>query len=160
MSTNHGANKLGKQLESLVQMMLEDHKYQFIEKNKFMVASGILEQKLYTMQLKACDSIYSIGDFKHIVNADFILYNPILNEKYLIIECKSQTSGGSVDEKYPYLNENIKLFPWKTIVVLDAPLAKLGAKLWLKQQIGINHKLLSVFTSFSEFREWAIKNLQ
>jgi len=159
MAEIQGANKLGVQLESLVKMMLEELDYQFIVKSKFTVTTGALEQKLYTTQLNVCDSIYSIGDFKHVVNADFTLYNPASKEKYLIIECKLQTSGGSVDEKYPYLNENIKLFPYKTIIVLDAPQAKKGAKAWLKQQVGVNPNLLQVFTSFSEFREWAIKNL-
>lgn len=159
MATKAGANKHGTQLESLVKFILEEQGYQFIERNKFTVAAGILEQKLYTTQLNICDSIYSIGDYKHRINADFTIYNPILKEKYLIIECKSQTSGGSVDEKYPYLNENIKKFPYKTIVILDGTHAKQGAKLWLKKQVGLNPNLIHVFVSFSEFREWAIKNL-
>jgi hypothetical protein len=153
------ANKQGKQLEDFVKNILESLDYQYIEKDKFIVAASALEQKFYTMQLEVSKSIYSVDNFRHTVNADFVLYNPDLDEKYFIIECKSQTSSGSVDEKYPYLNENIKLFPWKTIIVLDAPKAKEGAKIWLKKRIGENHNLSSVFSNFSEFREWAIKKL-
>lgn len=155
----HLANKQGKQLENFIKTILEDKDYQYIEKNKFIVATSVLEQKLYTMQLKVSESIYSIDSIRHMINVDFALYNPSLIEKYFIIESKSQTSSGSVDEKYPYLNENIKLFPWKTIIVLDVPKAKEGAKLWLKKRVGENHNLHSVFSDFSEFRKWAIEKL-
>ncbi|MDR0571567.1 MAG: hypothetical protein LBG48_01810, partial [Rickettsiales bacterium] len=126
------ANKNGNQLENLVRNILEDKDYQFIEKNKFILATNGLMQKLYTQQFTICESIYSTPDIKHELNADFVLYNPFNKEKYIIIECKSQTSSGSVDEKYPYLNENIKhKYPYKTVIILDAPAAKKGAKLLL-----------------------------
>jgi hypothetical protein len=91
------------------------------------------------------------------MQADLVLYSP--NVEYLIIECKSQTSSGSVDEKYPYLNENIKNFPYQTIIILEAPKAKEGAKNWLKQQVDSNDKLLGVF-DLTEFRLWATTNLR
>lgn len=153
-------NKNGKQLEQLVKTVLEDKDYQFIEKNKFLLASNILDQKLYTTQLNICESIFSIGDFVHSTKADFVIYNPLTKEKYIIIECKSQTSLGTTDEKVVYLNENIKQkYPYSTIAVLDAPMYRKGAKLWLKEQEKHNSKLLHVFLNFSEFRVWAIKNL-
>lgn len=129
MNKGYLANKQGRQLENFIKTILEDRDYQYIEKNKFIMATSVLDQKFYTTQLNVSESIYSTDNFKHTVNADFTLYNPDLNEKYFIIECKSQTSSGSVDEKYQYLNENIKLFPWKTIIVLDVPMAKEVAKL-------------------------------
>lgn len=153
-------NKNGKQLEQFVKTVLEDKEYQFIERNKFLLASNILDQKLYTTQSNICESIFSIGNFIHSTKADFIIYNPSTKEKYIIIECKSQTSPGSTDEKVVYLNENIKRkYPHKALVVLDAPMFKEGAKLWLKEQEKHNSKLLHVFLDFSEFRAWAIKNL-
>ena len=154
------ANTNGNQLESLVKQILEDKEYQFINKNKFLLATRGLEQKLYTRQLTICESIYSTEDCKHEIHADFVIYNPAKGEKSIIIECKSQTSEGSVDEKYVYTNENIKnKYPYKTIVILDAPGAKQGAKKWLKEQEKTNDNLLKVFQDFSEFRAWAIKNL-
>lgn len=153
------ATKNGSQLEKFVKDMLEDREYKFIERNKFILATNGLEQKLYTQQLVIGESIYSTEEYKHELNADFVVYDPNKKEKYIIIECKSQTSAGSVDEKYPYLNENIKhKYPYKTIVILDAPAAKKGAKVWLKEQEKTNDKL-KVFQDFSEFRAWAIKNL-
>jgi hypothetical protein len=154
------ATKNGAQLENYVKEMLESKDYQFIAKNKFILATNGLNQKLYTQQLVICESIYSTPEHKHQMNADFVIYDPKNKEKYIIIECKSQTSTGSVDEKYPYLNENIKTqYPYKTIIILDAPAAKKGAKVWLKQQQNTNPNLLHVFQDFSEFRAWAIKNL-
>ena len=154
------ANTNGNQLESLVKQILEDKEYQFINKNKFLLATRGLEQKLYTRQLTICESIYSTEDCKHEIHADFVISNPAKGEKYIIIECKSQTSGGTVDEKYVYLNENIKnKYPYKTIVILDAQGAKKCAKQWLKCQEKTNDNLLKVFQDFSEFRAWAIKNL-
>ena len=152
-------NKNGTQLENLVKTVLEDKDYQFIEKNKFILASNCLKQKLYTIQLNICESIFSIGDYIHKTNADFVIYNPDTRKNFLIIECKSQTSAGSTDEKVVYLNENIKQkYPHQTLVILDAPMFKKGAKLWFKEQEKHNSRL-SVFLDFSEFRAWAIKNL-
>lgn len=154
------ANKNGSELENFVQIMLENKDYQFVERNKFLLATNGLEQKCYTRQMIVGESIYSIPQNKHKLNADFAIYNPANKEKYMIIECKSQTSAGSVDEKYPYLNENIRTqYLYRTIVILDAPVAKKGAKEWLKKQEGLNTNLIHVFKDFSEFRAWAIKNL-
>jgi hypothetical protein len=152
------ATENGGQLEELVKKMLDDCEYQFIENNKFFLATNGLKQKLYTQQLVICESIYSTEERKHELRADFVIYDPSKEGKYIIIECKSQTSTGSVDEKYPYLNENIKhkYPPYKTIVVLDAPAARKGAKIWLKKQEETNERL-QVFQNFSEFRAWAIK---
>lgn len=158
------ANKNGTELETFVQSMLDNKEYQFVERNKFLLATNGLQQKFYTKQMIICESIYSTSEKKHHLNADFVIYNSENKDKYIIIECKSQTSAGSVDEKYPYLNENIKTqYPYKTIVVLDAPAAKNGAKngakIWFKKQEKININLEHVFESFSEFRMWAMKNL-
>lgn len=154
------ANQLGNQLENLVEEIIKNSGYEFVVKSKFIVATNALSQKLYTKQMQICESIYSTPDIQHHCKADFVIFNPQNNERYMIIECKSQTSGGSVDEKYPYLNENIKTqYPYKTIIILDAPAAKKGAVEWLKSQKNINTNLVNVFQNFSEFRAWAHKNL-
>lgn len=154
------ANKNGSELENFVQSMLENKDYQFVERNKFLLATNGLDQKFYTRQMIVGESIYSTLENKHELNADFVIYNSANKEKYIIIECKSQTSAGSVDEKYPYLNENIRTqYPYKTIVILDAPAAKKGSKEWFKKQEGLNPNLVHVFQGFSEFRAWAMKNL-
>lgn len=150
-------NKNGNQLEDFVENILIDAGYQFIDKKKILTAR-VLQQKLYTKQKKICETIYHTAECPHYLNADFLIYNPSDKKEYFVIECKSQTSGGSVDEKYPYFYQNIiEKSPYNTIVVLDGTGAKKGAKQWLKSKEGTGN-LYKVFLSFSEFREWAIKN--
>lgn len=153
------ANKLGQQLESMVEKITKDLGYEYVCTNKFFLAAKALNQKIYTKQLQVSESIYSTDDKKYYCKADFVIFNPKNNMRYLIIECKSQTSSGSIDEKYPYLNENIKQYPHKTIIVLCAPAARTGAVEWLKSQEGNNKKLIKVFENFSKFRAWAHKKL-
>lgn len=77
----------------------------------------------------------------------------------LIIECKWQHSGGSVDEKLPYLNLNIKdCYPAPAIVLIDGGGMKPGAVEWLSRQVDSNRNLLGVYT-LSNFMIWANKNL-
>lgn len=77
----------------------------------------------------------------------------------LIIECKWQQSGGSVDEKLPYLNLNIQhCYPAPAIVLIDGGGMKPGAIEWLTGQVNFNPNLLAVHT-LSSFIIWANKNL-
>lgn len=76
----------------------------------------------------------------------------------LAIESKWQETSGSVDEKFPYLVENIKTcYPCPAIIVTGAKGARPGAIRWLKQQIDGTH-LLNVFT-LEEFVTWCNRNL-
>lgn len=73
----------------------------------------------------------------------------------LIIESKWQQSGGSVDEKYPYLVQNIKKQGiYDTIIIIDGDGYKKEALKWLNDQVGSN--LIEVF-SMSEFTSWVNK---
>jgi len=76
----------------------------------------------------------------------------------LIIESKWQGSGGSVDEKYPYLVLNIQqIYPCPVIILADGDGARPGAIQWLKSQVdGTN--LYAVF-SFKELVTWCNRNL-
>lgn len=76
----------------------------------------------------------------------------------LIIECKWQASGGSVDEKFPYLNLNIQQsYPAPTIVVIGGEGMREGAIKWLRQQVTYNRNLLGVY-SLDRFIAWANKH--
>lgn len=76
----------------------------------------------------------------------------------LIIESKWQESSGSVDEKYPYLVENIRTrYPSPCIVILDGDGYRSGAAEWMRTQVdGTN--LIGVYT-FTEFLTWCNRNL-
>ena len=71
--------------------------------------------------------------YKHQGHTEFLLQS----EKHKIeirIECKWQQSGGSVDEKFPYLYLNcIERMPEQNIIIiLDGAGAKAGGVQWLK----------------------------
>ena len=144
------ANETGNVLENFVEQTLIRKGYEFIEKNKFRVAMS-LDQKIYTKQFHLANTIYGSK-----WNIDFILHNPKQPPISLIIECKWQQVGGSVDEKYPYVVANIKeQSPYPAIILLDGEGYKNGAKEWLKKQI--DDKLIGVF-NMGEFTKWANLN--
>jgi hypothetical protein len=140
------ANETGKILENFVESTLQRKGYEYVEKKKFKIALS-LNQKIYTKQFNLGETIYNTK-----WNIDFILHNPKQLPLSLIIECKWQQVGGSVDEKYPYTIANIKeKSPYPAIILLDGEGYKLGAKEWLKSQI--DDKLLGVF-NMGEFTKW------
>ena len=124
------ANETGNILENFVESTLIRKGYEFIDKKKFRVAMS-LNQKIYTKQLHLTQTIY---DTKW--NIDFVVHNPNKEPVSLIIECKGQQTGGSVDEKYPYVVANIKeKSPYPAIILLDGEGYKKGAQECLKKQI-------------------------
>jgi len=79
---------------------------------------------------------------------DYLCCTPVHSR--LLIECKWQQSNGSVDEKYPYLVQNILLTKIPTIIVIDGGGMKEGAVDWLRSQI--DDKILLGVYSMSEFQ--------
>lgn len=89
---------------------------------------------------------------------DFLVHGVPGMEGGLIIESKWQGSSGSVDQKYPFLVENImKCYPYPTIIVIGGGGYRHGAFLWLKNQVD-GQKLIAVYT-FEEFISWAMQTL-
>lgn len=143
------ANFTGKNLEQFIETNIQTAGYEFVHKKKFEPAV-YFEQPIYSKQVYIGKSIYGTS-----IYCDFILYHPEKHPDKLIIEAKWQQSGGSVDEKYPYLIINIQTkYPHKTLLVLDGGGYKQGAEEWIKSQVGNN--LLNV-QSMSEFQIWANK---
>ncbi len=141
------ANETGNILENFVEQTLIRKGYEFIPKNKFTVSLS-LNQKIYTRQQVIAQTIYNSK-----WNVDFTIHNPNNTPISLIIECKWQQVGGSVDEKYPYTVANIKeQSPYPAIILLDGGGYKSGAEQWMKKQI--DNKLIGVF-NMGEFTKWA-----
>jgi site-specific DNA-adenine methylase len=141
------ANYTGNRLQNFVEHTLVEKGYTFIDKKKFIPAT-YLEQPIYSKQFFLGQSIYGTNSY-----CDFILYHPEKYKDCLVVECKWQQSGGSVDEKYPYLIMNIQMkYPHKAILLLDGGGYKKTAKAWIKSQIGNN--LINVF-DMTEFQKWA-----
>ena len=125
------ANYTGTVLERFILSRLVDEGYTFVPRNRF-VPALILGQPIFTRKFHVGKSIYGTTQY-----CDFIVYHPERWPDNLIIEAKWQQSGGSVDEKYPYLVLNIQLqYQCPTILVLDGGGYKQGAERWIRSQVG------------------------
>ena len=141
------ANDNGQLMEKQIEMILLHHKYAEIPKYRFR-AARYLRQPIFSKQFHLGQSIYGTDLF-----CDFILYHPAKFPDCLIIESKWQQSSGSVDEKFPFLVDNLKQ-PYcpPSVIVLDGGGYKPQAEAWLRSQT--DAKLLHVFC-MKDFQKWA-----
>ena len=143
------ANKTGSQLETFVENRLRREDYTYVVNTKFLASMKALTQPLYYSQICVGKTIYGTSH-----KCDFIIFHPSKHPKGLIIEAKWQQGGGTVDEKYPYLVENLKHSQYDSIIIIDGGGYRKGALQWLKEQKG--GRLKYVF-SMAEFTKWANK---
>jgi hypothetical protein len=149
ISSGTKANITGNRLEKFVEQALQDagyieflgHKLQVFDNRK------TIGGKQYLKQLRVGETIYSTSR-----KCDFFIVNRDKFENDLIIECKWQQSGGSVDEKYPFLLHNIVKTGIPTVILLDGGGFKRAAMKWLKDQVGGNSALKGVW-NMSEFQK-------
>lgn len=116
---------------------LEDHvadllakEYERVSAQRFFAAQ-CLQQGIFSQQVNVGTNIY--GNRRTV---DFILYHPRRWPNCLVLQCKWQTSSGSVDEKYPFEVECIAQGRFETIIVLDGGGYSRGARQWLLAQRG------------------------
>lgn len=148
MSQGARAGKTGNALESVIKLSLERNGYTFVERSKF-DAARYLDQPIYSMQYPIGKSIYNTQLY-----CDFIMYHPQKHPDCLVIESKWQQSGGSVDEKFPYLVVNIRdQYPCATVIVVDGGGCRASAVKWLKEQE--DQKKLSHVFNMMEFQKWS-----
>lgn len=144
------ANRTGRLLENFVENLLRDFDYVRQGKTR-QLRNALPEARVYWRQYPVGKGIYETE-----VKVDFLIYNPEVHDigGPRIIETKWQQVGGSVDEKFPYLVQNIRTrYPHKTLVLIDGDGFKDGAKKWLRRQQGGN--LERVFLSMGEFQAYA-----
>jgi hypothetical protein len=78
--------------------------------------------------------------------ADFVVRNLFEYPQGLVLESKWQSTGGSVDEKFPYLLENIRhACPFPAMVIVHGQGCRAGALEWLRARCCREH-LVAVFT--------------
>lgn len=142
------ANKTGHILEDFVSGMLSEHGYEFIWPPVLVFAMRDMEQPVYAKEVEIGRNIYGITR-----RIDFLLFHPTRHPNGLVIQCKWQASGGSVDEKYPFEVLNINQGEYDTIIVLDGGGYSKGAATWLRGQAG-NNRLKHVFSQ-GEFQRHA-----
>ena len=159
MTQGAKANKVGQVLETTVEGTLRGHGYYEVCPNvpksqqKEYILNSILFPKRYARSVYIGTGIYETE-----VYVDFYIIDSDKFPFGLIIECKWQESGGSVDEKFVYLNQNIKeCYPTQTILVMGGEGMRPKALNWLKKQVDSNPNLLAVH-SIDRFIAWANKN--
>ena len=92
-----------------------------------------LEQAIYACQVETGSDIYGKHRF-----VDVMIYHPRLWPDCLAIQCKWQSSGGSVDQKYPFEVLSIQQNEVDTIILLDGGGYSPGTRQWLLNQAGKN----------------------
>ncbi len=141
------ANYTGTVLQKFIEARLVERSYVRVVHTHFR-PSTYLQQPTYSREFRLGKGIYDKD-----LRCDFILYHPQKHINGLVIEAKWQQSGGSVDEKFPYLVKNIKqCSAYKTVILLDGHGYTLGAERWLRNQIGDN--LIAVY-DMAQFQIWA-----
>ena len=130
MTDGSKANKTGKNLERFVEATLKSLGYTH-QHNSRRIQSEENETRIryYMKQVQLGKTIYNTNR-----KADFVVFHPKLFPNSLIIECKWQQTPGSVDEKYPFLIENIEKARLTTIILIDGDGYKPGALEWLRKQ--------------------------
>ena len=148
------ANFTGKQLEGVIDGILKNKGYTLVKTKDFPILKEVgsraaeVNERIFSRQYPLCKSVYDTD-----IKCDFVLYYPQKHSDGLVIEAKWQQSGGSVDEKYPFLVLNIKeKYPYPTVIVLDGGGYKKTAEEWLRAQV--DSKLIHVF-NMQEFLIWA-----
>jgi len=160
MTQGGRANRSGNVLERNVEGTLLGHGYIQLDKKlqrkqllPFLLSSTSLSKR-YARQVHIGQGIYGTD-----IYVDFYIVGSAAIPSGLIIECKWQQSGGSVDEKLPYVNLNVlTCYPAPTVVLIDGGGMKPGAIAWLNAQVTMNSTLLAVHT-LSSFIAWANNNL-
>ncbi|MBD2344985.1 PD-(D/E)XK nuclease superfamily protein [Anabaena subtropica] len=154
MTPGARANQSGRILETNVEAILTAYEYFQIGNHvtrEYLLNASLLKKR-YAKQVYIGNGVYQTS-----LKVDFYVVGLPVNPPELIIECKWQESGGSVDEKFPYLNLNIQeYYPAPTIVVIGGEGMREGAIKWLRQQVNFNHNLLAVHT-LDRFIAWANK---
>lgn len=148
MTSGKRAATHGRRLEGNVVSELDMLGYERIWPSSWIFAMRDMGQPVYAQQVVVGRTIY--GKIRRV---DFLLFHPLRHPNGLIIECKWQSSRGTVDEKYPFLVLNIARGEYDTIVILDGGGSTPASEQWLRGQAG-QGRLKHVF-SMGEFSNYA-----
>ena len=130
MNTGKRANKAGNHLQVFVEQLLDDYGYVQVSQARFFALCS-LKQPIYARECRTGETLYG-GQRK----VDVILYHPVKWSDCLVIECKWQSGGGSVDQKYPYAVLSTNRNPQQAIFILDGEGYSRRSSEWLKSQAG------------------------
>ena len=145
-----GGKRRGNRLEQFVAEELDDIGYEYIHPSYLIFAMRDMEQPVYAQQVEIGRDIY--GEPRKV---DFLLFHPRRHPNGLVIQCKWQSTSGTVDEKYPFEVLSIAQNEFDTIIVLDGGGYSPGSEQWLRGQAGKN-RLNHVFNQ-EEFKRFAAR---
>ena len=147
-SSGSRAKHTGNRLELFVEQTLKEKEYKefWNRKEQAFAKRQTMGGKQYAKQVIVGTTVYETKR-----KADFLVINQKLFPDGLVIECKWQQSGGSVDEKYPFLVLNINKTGCPTMILIDGGGYKQSAKKWLSEQAHPKSVLIGVW-NMSEFQ--------
>jgi hypothetical protein len=91
------------------------------------------------------------------LRVDFIVTNLAAFPAGLILESKWQDVSGSIDEKFPYLVENIRQqYPLPVVVIVHGGGCRPGAIEWLRARVD-GQRLVAVY-NLEEFLSWVMRS--
>jgi hypothetical protein len=148
-SSGSKANKTGNTLERFVRQALLDRQYTefWNYKQQVFAHRRMIGGKQFSVQVPIGQTIYDTER-----KCDFLVINRDKFPNDLIIECKWQQTGGSVDEKYAYLIFNIVKTGIPTVVLLDGSGYRPAAKEWLLSHVNPKGALIGVW-DMAEFQK-------
>ena len=152
MANGRRANMHGRQLEGIVAEELDHAGYEHVWPTHLILAMREMDQPVYAWQVQIGRDIY--GKRRRL---DFLLFHPQKHPDGLVIQCKSQSSAGSVEEKYPFEVLSIDMGEYDAIIVLDGGGYSQGAEAWLRRRAG-QGRLRNVFDR-GEFQRFARDDL-
>jgi len=109
----------------------------------------------FVQQIKIAENVYGVVGV-----SDFYIYHPDKFPDGCIIESKWQGSQGSVDEKYVFTVESLKIAKCKTMLVLSGSGARKPAITWMRKESDLSVDNQFTFLYRDEFMEWARDTLQ
>ena len=166
MSITQGgkANKAGKAAEDQIAGYLTAYGYQELSNKERAAlnkdiglgddpaqALSCYGDKVFVQQVRGYETLYG-RRHAH----DFLAYNATTLPDGLVIEMKWQTSGGSVDEKLPFVVGSFKAMPVTTaMLVIDGGGIRPCAIEWAIAQ---NDSKFIAFGTIGDFSRWIRKN--
>jgi peptidoglycan hydrolase-like protein with peptidoglycan-binding domain len=136
-------NENGSILESQINALLVSKGYAMLTKQP----EGLAEYNWAIKQYRKFSTLYG-GQMR----IDFFVCNRSKWPEGLAIECKWQSSPGTVDEKFPYVVENLKALPVPSIIMLAGGGYRPAALEWVKRQ---SSDRLTVVESIDSAIKWA-----
>lgn len=129
-SQGQKANHQGQDLENRVKWLLVRNEY--IEVPRGAPLPSYPLPKYFIHQHDNGGSLRSI--YRQKMSLDFFVFNAEKWPEGLGIECKSQYSNGSVDEKFPYTILSLNGMTFPTILIVDGDGPKQGALTYCAEQ--------------------------